>query len=221
MNDTWKDRFVKRELILAEKLAKRFNPKNFRLHPENQKAITEASLDQIGWFDEVSLSTNGDGPADLDTNPDAVMTDGHLRVTLALVKNPQMLIPCKWYQLTPTETKQMLAAKDSITTMADMDFEVLGALLQDVPSFGVEWDVWVGDAFADWEPEPITNGGVGSEPQVTQTEAEKYQEIWQVRVGDIWQLGRHKIACVDSLSKDSVQKVTGELVVNFVWADPP
>ena len=51
--------------------------------------------------------------------------------------------------------------------------------------------------------------------------AEKAQEIWQVKPGDAWQLGRHKIACIDSLDAEAVKALVGEDVVGMVWADPP
>lgn len=127
----WQDRFIKREFISAGILSRRFNASNPRLHPESQRAATESSLDTVGWIDEVSLSTNGNGPPSLDDNPDAVMFDGHERVEIALVRGgPEMLVPVRWYQLTPKETDFALLVKDQTSAMAQIDPEKMGALME-------------------------------------------------------------------------------------------
>lgn len=132
MNDNpWTDRFIKREMLPAGELARRFNVANPRAHPESQEAAVEASLDTIGWVDEISLSTNGDGPASLEDNPDAVMFDGHDRVKLALMRGGEgMLCPCNWYQLSPEETDFALLVKDQTAAMAEIIPEKLAALMQ-------------------------------------------------------------------------------------------
>lgn len=127
----WTDRFIKRELLPAGELARRFNILNPRSHPEAQRDATESSLDTVGWIDEISLSTNGDGPASLADNPDAVMFDGHERVELGLVRGGEAaLLPVKWYQLTPKETDFALLVKDPTTEMAETKPKELAALLE-------------------------------------------------------------------------------------------
>lgn len=127
----WRDRFIKRELIPAGELVHRFNLRNFRGHPEAQRDATESSLDTLGWVDEVSLSTNGNGPASLADNPDAVLFDGHERVELALLRGGEAaLVPVNWYQLSPDETDFALLVKDQTSAMAEIKAEPLAALLE-------------------------------------------------------------------------------------------
>lgn len=127
----WADRFICRELIPAGELARRFNILNPRSHPEAQREATESSLDTVGWIDEISLSTNGDGPASLADNPDAVMFDGHERVELVLVRGGEnALVPSKWYQLSAEETDFALLVKDQTTEMAETKPKELAALLE-------------------------------------------------------------------------------------------
>lgn len=130
-NVIWADKFLKRELLPVGELARRFNLGNPRGHPENQRDATENSLDTIGWIDEISLSTNGDGPPSLADNPNAVMWDGHERVELALVRSGEAgLVPCRWYQLTPEETDFALLVKDQTTGMVEYIPDKLAALLE-------------------------------------------------------------------------------------------
>jgi hypothetical protein len=137
--DIWPDKFLKRELLTAGELAQRFNILNPRSHPESQRSATESSLDTVGWFDEISLSINGDGPASLLDNPDAVMFDGHERVVLALARAGEGgLVPVKWYGLTPAETDFALLVKDQITEMAETKSTELAALLERTKTMTVD-----------------------------------------------------------------------------------
>ena len=45
----------------------------------------------------------------------------------------------------------------------------------------------------------------------------------RVKLGEIWQLGRHKIACGDSTVEANVRALLGDLIgdVGMVWSDPP
>lgn len=66
------------------------------------------------------------------------------------------------------------------------------------------------------------NGKSGEEPsEVTPTEAERLAEVYGTRLGQVWELGRHKIACVDSTDEETVKGLVGSDVVGMVWADPP
>lgn len=142
----WQDKFIKRELLPAGELAKRFNIRNPRKHPERQGAITEGSLDKLGWIGAVKVSTVG-GSAELGTNPAAVMFDGHLRVKLVLSKfGGGEPVPVEWYNLTEAETNQALLLLDQTTGMAELDPLVLDDLIKNTPPLELpEWDEWLGE----------------------------------------------------------------------------
>jgi hypothetical protein len=220
----WPDRFLKREYLAAGQLARRFNITNPRQHPETQMDATEESLDQVGWIDEPSLSTNGDGLPSLADNPDAVMWDGHARVELTLAKfGPEAEVPVRWYRLTPEETDFALLVKDQITPMAEYDRGKLDGLMERARAMTVDRPGL--QAMMEKVREAAGANGIEEEPppeppEVTQTEAEKYQEVWQVKPGDVWKLGRHIVGCVDSTDEGTVSGLVGDTVVTFVWQDP-
>lgn len=59
------------------------------------------------------------------------------------------------------------------------------------------------------------NGAGGdAEPQVDRVKA-------RVKVGDVWRLGRHFVACIDSLNRVSILALLNGAIPVFVWADPP
>lgn len=118
-------------MLPAGELARHFNLGNPRAHPEAQREATEGSLDTVGWIDEISLSTNGDGPASLEENPDAVMFDGHERIEIVLARfGPDAPVPVKWYQLSKEETDFALLVKDQTSAMAELIPEKMAALME-------------------------------------------------------------------------------------------
>jgi len=158
----WEDRFIKREMIPAGELAKRFNIKNHRLHPEEQSAAVEASLDKLGWIDEVSLSTNGDGPASLTENPDAIMTDGHDRVEITLLRfGPDEPVPTNWYRLTPAQTDAAIKYKDATAAMAGIDWPKWEALELEADFQIPEIDLFMEELDLGGEEKPKNNQGSG------------------------------------------------------------
>lgn len=64
--------------------------------------------------------------------------------------------------------------------------------------------------------------GNGQEPETpTETEAERLAKEYGVKTGQIWTLGRHIVACIDSTDESVVRELIGDKVVRMVWADPP
>jgi len=46
-------------------------------------------------------------------------------------------------------------------------------------------------------------------------------EKWKVSVGDLWQIGEHRLLCGSSLDRDGVARLFGDLLARLVWTDPP
>lgn len=72
--------------------------------------------------------------------------------------------------------------------------------------------------------EADADGGAGNaaEPEeVVETEAEKLAKEYGVEEGQIWQLGRHTIVCLNSLDAENIKRLIGNRKVGLIWADPP
>jgi DNA modification methylase len=57
----------------------------------------------------------------------------------------------------------------------------------------------------------------GAEPD----RAEELLAKWQVQMGQIWQLGKHRILCGDSTEWPDVKRLMGEDLAQLIWSDPP
>lgn len=66
------------------------------------------------------------------------------------------------------------------------------------------------------EPEP---SDVDAEPQVDK--AEELRAKWGVELGQVWELGQHRIACGDSTSAEVVKRLLGEEKPHLMVTDPP
>jgi len=71
----------------------------------------------------------------------------------------------------------------------------------------LDLDLWAGEA-----PEDV-------EPQIDK--AEELREKWGVKLGDLWQLGEHRLVCGDCLDKNVIERVMGGDKADCCVTDPP
>jgi hypothetical protein len=69
--------------------------------------------------------------------------------------------------------------------------------------------------------EALGDAYVGSSERDEEEDELPEQVETRVRLGDVWQLGRHKIACINSCDPEQVRRFIGDAAVSFVWSDPP
>ena len=60
---------------------------------------------------------------------------------------------------------------------------------------------------------------VDAEPQIDR--AAELNEKWQVKTGDLWQIGEHRLLCGDSTIKADVERVMRGELARMVFTDPP
>ena len=59
------------------------------------------------------------------------------------------------------------------------------------------------------------------EPQCDEDDSPPVRTETISKLGDLWQLGRHKLLCGDATVADQVAKLMGEERADLVWTDPP
>jgi len=98
----------------------RENPQNFRGHPDAQRTAVTELLEDVGMVDVLKVVE--------DENGDLLLVDGHLRRELAGNSTVQVAV----LDLTPAETKKVLAAFDATGDLAEVDGAALDALLREI-----------------------------------------------------------------------------------------
>lgn len=209
MSDFWQNRIIESGAANPEELAKGFNPLNWRGHPESQREALEEALDTIGILQRVLVNrTTGR------------LIDGHLRVELAILKG-QPFIPVDYVELTEDEEALALATLDAITEQAQPIADKLAALLErtrhltdDKPGLAGMLEALKARAGVNGKAE-----AKDVKPQIDK--AGELAKVWGTKLGQIWELGQHRLAVGDCTDRALVEAVMrGERAV-LCHADPP
>src|SRR5207253_3821262 len=114
-----RDRVVELVRVRSSELTE--NPRNWRRHPEQQRAALQGLLRDIGYADALLARREGDS---------LVLIDGHLRQSL----DPDQVVPVLVLDVTEQEADTLLATLDPLSALARPDAESLASLLARVES---------------------------------------------------------------------------------------
>lgn len=136
---------------------------------------------------------------------------GHTRLK-ASIKLGYEEVPCIVADdLTDEQIKAFRLADNKVSELAEWDFELLeaelGLLDFDMEQFGFDMDEFDFDADGD---EVVEDDFEIEEPE---------QPI--SKIGDVYQLGRHRLMCGDSTKEDDVAKLMNGEKADMVFTDPP
>jgi len=143
---------------------------------------------------------------------DNVIVAGHTRLKAAK-KLGMKTVPCVVADdLTPEQIKAFRVADNSTAQIAEWDLELLKDELMDLDFdmalFGLEKEIK--DIERIFAPEIIED----DVPEVDEKNI-------ITKLGDIWQLGRHRLMCGDSTDKATVEKLMNGVKADMVFTDPP
>ena len=87
----------------------------------------------------------------------------------------------------------------------------------------------IGDLFTGFEPaelDDLVGVSAATEPTIEDPggEPDRAEELlakWQVQVGQVWRLGKHRILCGDSTVRSDVKRLMGVDLARLIWSDPP
>lgn len=138
-----------------------------------------------------------------------VIVTGHTRLK-ASKKLGLETVPCiVANDLSPDQIKAFRLADNKVTEFSDWDFEKLEAELleldYDMSQFGFE-------DFSIDEKESL----IDNEDDIPEPPKEPKSKL-----GDIYQLGRHRLMCGDSSNKDDIEKLMNGNKADMVFTDPP
>jgi DNA modification methylase len=179
----WRNRIVGSGNEAPERLAA--NPANWRAHPRNQRDALAGSLDTVGWVAQVLVNRRT-----------GYVVDGHARVALALARK-EASVPVLYVDLSPDEERLVLATFDPIGALAGTDGERLTALLAEV-------------AVDDAGLRALLDELAASAPRPSFTDPDDLPELPvdpYVQLGEMWQLGRHRILCGDSTNAEDAARL--------------
>lgn len=170
-------------------------PGNAKKHDKKQIANVAESIRQYGFVQPIVVDR------------DDVIIIGHCRA-LAAKKLGMDEVPCvSMDDLTP-EQVNALRLVDNKSNESDWDFDLLAEELSglDLSAFDFDWGL----------PEDQTEYVVEDEAPEVDEESEPI-----TKMGDIWQLGRHRLMCGSSLAQADIDKLLDGAKCELTFTDPP
>jgi DNA modification methylase len=179
--------------------------RNSRTHSDEQIAQIAASIKEFGWTNPILI----DG--------DNGIIAGHGRLSAARKLGHEEVPVIELKDLTETQRKAYIIADNRLALNAGWDNEMLTIELNDLLADGFALELLGFDPKeidALLEPEVVE--GLTDEDAVPDVPDEPI-----TKVGDIYQLGNHRLICGDSSSQNDVDKVLDGDRPDMIFTDPP
>lgn len=171
--------------------------KNAKIHNAEQVDRIAKSIQEFGFISPCLI--------DKDFN----IIAGHGRVKAAQQLNLKT-VPCVFIEgLTETQRKAYILADNRLTELGEWDDDLLQGELEELADMDFNIEL-TGFEFEDYdEPKEIIEDDFSEEVEPT------------TKLGDIWQLGRHRLICGDSTDSNIIGKLMGGEKADMVFTDPP
>lgn len=168
--------------------------KNAKKHDKRQINNVAESIKQYGFVQPIVVDRDG------------VIVIGHCRA-LAAKKLGMEEVPCVCVDDLTPEQVNALRLVDNKSNESDWDFDLLSVELPglDLSAFDFDWGLRdeLNDSVVEDDYDPV----LPAEPKS--------------RLGDVYQLGDHRLMCGDSTSLTDVQRLVGEEQIDLLITDPP
>ena len=175
--------------------------KNAKKHDETQIANVAESIKQFGFVQPVVVDKND------------VIVIGHCR-TLAAKKLGMKTVPCVMVDELTDEQVRALRIIDNKTNESPWDYDLLGDELADIDLSGFDFDFGIDLPEESKEDE---------DKEIIEDEAPEVDEDAEpiAKLGDIWQLGRHRLMCGDNTDKETVELLMNGNKADIAFTSPP
>jgi len=178
---------------------------NSRTHSDEQVAQIAASIKEFGWTNPILVDgANG-------------IIAGHGRLLAARKLGYKDVPTIELSELTETQKKAYIIADNRLALNAGWDNEMLTIELNDLLADGFALEM------LGFDPKELT---ALLEPEVVEglTDEDAVPDVPEepkTKLGDIYQLGNHRLMCGDSTSIDAVDKLMDGQKADMVFTDPP
>lgn len=192
-----KEEYMKLETLRIADLTS--DPQNARKHDEKNLEAIVGSLRQFGQRKPIVVSQGN------------IIVAGNGTVEAAKRLGWESIetvrIPDGW---TEDQIKAFALADNRSAELATWDVQVLNKQLMELDA--VEFDI----KELGFELPQVLELEVAPDADDVPDTADA-----RVKVGDVWQLGNHRLICGDGTSIDTYDKLLGDEKIDLVWTDPP
>lgn len=178
---------------------------NSRTHSDEQVAQIASSIKEFGFTNPVLIDEQGG------------LIAGHGRVMAAKKLNLTEVPSIVLSGLTEAQKKAYIIADNQLPLNAGWDLDTLKLELETLQELDFDIDLLGFD-------DEFLNGLLDVQMEEGLTDEDAVPELPETPVsvlGDIWQLGNHRLMCGDSTSIDAVDKLMDGNKADMVFTDPP
>ena len=184
---------------------------NAKTHPESQVQQIISSINKFGFNNPILIDENNE------------IIAGHGRFLAAQAMNLETVPTIKLSHLTDAQKRAYRLADNKIAENGGWNKELLSMEIKDLEKICLNDNFVIQDiGFNDAELDSIINF-TDAKPINQKTNAVPFIPEDEIisKPGDIWQLGKHRIICGDSLNPDTFVKLFDGKKADMILQDPP
>lgn len=182
-------------------------PTNARTHSDAQIAKIAASIREFGWTNPILIDPGGG------------IIAGHGRLLAAKFLGMTEVPTISLDGLSPDQRRALVLADNRLALDAGWDERLLAMELSELQLSGFDLDL---TGFESAEIEQLL-AGLDATPDglIDEDAAPDVQADAISKIGDVWELGKHRLMCGDSTSSNNVGTLLASDIPNLMVTDPP
>ena len=177
---------------------------NAKLHPKEQIEQIKKSIENFGMNDPIGIWNNE-------------IVEGHGRILACKELGYKQIPVIKLDHLTDEERKSYIIAHNKLTMNSDFDIDILRTELENLKELDFDLEL---TGFNVDELDDIL-GNNEEETEIVEDEVPEVPEEPKAKLGDIYQLGNHRLMCGSALIKEDVEKLLDNNKCELTFTDPP
>ena len=172
---------------------------NAKIHTEEQVEQIKKSIQEFGMNDPIGI-----------WGKDNLIVEGHGRLMACKELGMTEVPIIRLDDLTDDQRKAYTLIHNQTTMNTGFDLDILNEELQ-----SIELDM------SDFGFDEIELDDIEEEQEIVEDEVPDVPEEPKAKLGDIYQLGNHRLMCGDSTSEEDVSKLMNGAKADMVFTDPP
>lgn len=179
--------------------------RNAKIHPKEQIEQIKKSIENFGMNDPIGVWK------------DNTIIEGHGRLIACKELGMKEVPIIRLDDLTDEQRKSYIIAHNKLTMNSDFDIDILRTELENLKELDFDLEL---TGFNVDELDDIL-GNNEEETEIVEDEVPDVPEEPKAKLGDIYQLGNHRLMCGDSTSEEDVAKLMNGVKADMVFTDPP